>query len=180
MDLHSLEAALVGVAAFAFILYRQLHAQPVAGAAGGRRPVVFAAIGVVLTGQYVAHHHVGPLAVAGLALSLLLAAGLAYLRGHSVRLWRQDGAWWRRGTGLTLVLWFVSIGSHLGLDALVGLLDPAEGVGKGLGNATLLLYLAVSLGLQHLVVTHRVRTLPGTAEPVSRVAVPQDADRLAG
>jgi hypothetical protein len=176
MDLHSLETALVAVAAFAFILYRQLRAQPVDAAKGARRPLIFGAVGLLLAGQYVLHHTVTTLGVVGLVVSLVLAAGLAYLRGHSVRLWRQDGAWWRRGTALTLVLWFCSIGSHLGIDALVGHLDPTEGIGRGLGNATLLLYLGVSLGLQHLVVVHRVRTQPDQA-----VTAPSpETSRLAG
>jgi hypothetical protein len=176
MDLHPLETALIAVAAFAFILYRQLRAQRVDAAKGARRPLIFAAVGVVLAGQYLLHHQVTALGVAGLAVSLVLAALLSYLRGHSVRLWRQDGAWWRRGTALTLVLWFCSIGSHLGVDALVGHLDPAEGIGKGLGNATLLLYLGVSLGLQHLVVLQRVRRLTeaGVTAPT------REASRLAG
>ena len=38
MDLHTFETALVGLAAFCFILYRQLRAQPVDSARGARRP----------------------------------------------------------------------------------------------------------------------------------------------
>lgn len=174
--LHTLETGLVTLAVFVFILYRQLRSQPVGAAAGARRPLVFGAVGVVLAGQYLLHHTVTTLGVVGLLASLVAAAGLAYLRGHSVRLWRQDGAWWRRGTPLTLVLWFCSIGSHLGIDALVGHLDPSEGIGRGLGNATLLLYLGVSLGLQHLVVLQRVRKLPAQDVP----APARDASRLAG
>lgn len=173
---HTLLTALVAVAAFVFILYRQLRAQPVNAATGARRPLIFGAIGIVLAGQYLLHNPVTTLGVVGLAVSLVVAAGLSYLRGHSVRLWRQNGTWWRRGTALTLVLWFCSIGSHLGIDALVGHLDPAEGIGKGLGNATLLLYLGVSLGLQHLVVLRRVKV-----HEAAEVAAPtQDLSRLAG
>ncbi len=176
MDLHPLEAPLIAAAAFVFILYRQLRASPVDAAGGARRPLVFAAIGVVLAGRYLLHHSVTTLGVVGLVVSLAVAAVLSYLRGRSVRVWRRDGAWWRRGTGLTLVLWFCSIGTHLGIDALVGHLDPAEGIGKGLGNATLLLYLGLSLGLQHVVVVRRVRALPGP-----EVTAPtRDTSRLAG
>lgn len=169
---HSVIPALAGLAVFVLILYRQLRTQPVGGAAGYKRPLVFGAIGLVLGAEYVAGHPVTGLAVAGLAVSLVLAAGWAWLRARSVVLWRRDGVWFRRGTALTVVLWFGSIGTHLGLDALLGLVDPAEGLGRGLGNATLLVYLGVSLGLQHLVLTRRVAALPGasartaTREPV--------------
>lgn len=176
MDLHSIETALVALAAFVFILYRQLRAQPVDAARGARRPLIFGAVGLVLAAQYLLHHAVTVVGVGGLAVSLVVAAGLSYLRGRSVHLWRQDGAWWRRGTALTLVLWFAAIGSHLGIDALIGSVDPAEGVGRGLGNATLLLYLGLSLGLQHLVVLRRVRALDDAGARVpsdgtSRLAV---------
>jgi hypothetical protein len=176
MDLHSLETPVIAAAVFVFILYRQLRAQPVDAARGARRPLIFAGVGVVLAGQYLLHHSVTTLGVVGLVVSFVVAAGLAYLRGHSVRLWRQDGAWWRQGTALTLVLWFCSIGSHLGIDALLGHLDPAEGIGKGLGNATLLLYLGVSLGLQHLVVLQRVRR----STDDEGTAPAKEASRLAG
>ncbi|MGI3785318.1 MAG: hypothetical protein ACRYG2_31575 [Janthinobacterium lividum] len=180
MDLHPLEPALVAVAAFVLIVYRQLRAQPVSAAGGARRPLVLAVVGLFLAGQYVLHHTVTTLGVVGLVVSLAVAAVLAFLRGRSVRLWRQNGTWWRRGTAPTLVLWFCSIGTHLGVDALVGVLDPTEGIGKGLGNATLLLYLGVSLGLQHLVVQHRVRTLPGQGVVAPVEAPTRKTSRLAG
>ncbi|SEP67291.1 hypothetical protein [Microlunatus flavus] len=173
---HSLLPAVAGLAVFALILYRQLRSQPVGGAAGYRRPVVFGAIGAVLGLEYAGAHRVDALAVTGLAVSLVLAAGLAWLRARSVRLWVQDGTWWRRGTALTVVLWFCSIGTHLGLDALLGLVDPGEGIGRGLGNATLLVYLGVSLGLQHLVLTRRVAALSG---PSARTT-PRQPVRTAG
>ena len=156
---HSVIPALAGLAVFALILHRQLRTQPVGGAAGYKRPAIFGAIGVVLALEYVAAHPVTGLAVLGLAVSLVLAAGLAWLRARSVTLWVREGVWFRRGTALTVVLWFCSIGTHLGLDALLGLVDPTEGLGRGLGNATLLVYLGVSLGLQHLVLTRRVAAL---------------------
>lgn len=181
MNLHSLETPLIAAAAFVFILYRQLRPQPVVAVSGGRRPLIFGVVGIGLAGQYLLHHAVTTFGVVGLVVSLVVAAGLSFLRGHTVRLWRQDGAWWRRGTALTVVLWLCSIGSHLGIDALVGHLDPSEGIGKGLGNATLLLYLGVSLGLQHLVVTHRVRTRSAADEPAPvRSAPVHDAGHLAG
>lgn len=161
--MHSLTTALIGVVAFALILYRQLRARPVNEATGARRPVIFGAVGVLLAGDYLLERHVTTVAVAGLLVSLVVGAGLSYLRGHTVRLWRQDGVWWRRGTAVTLVLWFCSIGAQVGIDALLGRLDPS-GSAAGLGNATLLLYLGISLGLQHLVVVQRVRARDDAAQ----------------
>ena len=163
---NSIIAAVVGAALFVWILYRQLRSQPVGGAAGYKRPVVFGAIGLLLGGEYALSHPMSVLGVAGLGVSLVLAVGLSWLRAHSVVLWRRDGVWWRRGTALTVVLWLCSIGAHLGLDALVGLVDPSEGFGRGFGNATTLLYLGVSLGLQHLILLRRVRALEAGSGPV--------------
>lgn len=156
---HSVLTALVGVVVFAFILYRQLRSRPVGGASGYRRPAIFAAVGIFFTLQYLSTNRVTATAVGALVVSLLVGAGLAWLRAWSVRLWHREGEWWRRGTAVTLVLWLCAIGSHLGIDALVGHLDPAEGLGRGLGNATTLLYLGLSLGLQHLVLLRRVGRL---------------------
>ena len=163
MNLHSLATAAIGVAVFALILYRQLRSQPVGDSSGYRRPVVFGAVGVVLGGQYLLNNRVTVLALTGFVLSMVVGAALAHVRARSVHLWRRDGAWWRRGTAVTVLLWFVAIGSHLGLDALVGLVDPAEGVGRGFGYATTLLYLGVSLGLQHRVLLRRVARLDAEA-----------------
>jgi hypothetical protein len=54
------------------------------------------------------------------------------------------------------VLWAVSLGAHLGYDALV-----AGGDGKGsLGRASVVLYLAVTFTVQRCVVLYRAQRLP--------------------
>ncbi len=60
------------------------------------------------------------------------------------RLWRQDGQYWHKGNALTLVLWAVSLGAHLGYDALIA---GHAGL-SGLGGPTTFLYFAVSLAVQ--------------------------------
>jgi hypothetical protein len=52
-----------------------------------------------------------------------------------------------------LVGWVLALGAHIGYDAL---LDHHHGT-AGLGEATLVLYLAVSLGAQRLIVMQRAR-----------------------
>jgi hypothetical protein len=101
--------------------------------------------------------------VGTLVVSFAPAAALSTIRALSVRIWRaDDGSWWRQGTAVTLVLWLVSIGSHFGIDVLATrLAGPAVDI-RGLGNATLLRYLALSLGLQNTLVTRRVANQVGT------------------
>jgi hypothetical protein len=104
-----------------------------------------------------------------LIVSLALAAVLGTARAYSVRIWQQaDGAWWRHGNALTLVLWLLSIGSHFGIDALAVRLAGPDNDVQGLGNATLLLYLAISLGLQNLLVARRVAARTRDRQTVAR------------
>ena len=83
-----------------------------------------------------------------------------------VRSWLQDGQPWSKGSGLTASLWIVALAAHLGYDALVahGHAEP------GLGAATVVLYLASSLGIQRVIVqsrTHRLQA--GRAAPVAQL-----------
>jgi hypothetical protein len=98
----------------------------------------------------------GRIIIAAVAGSLILAAITGALRAPTVRLWRQDGQVWRQGTWLTVTLWIVSIGAHLGYDALI-----AHGTGKAdIGDATMLLFFAVSLTVQRWMLVARSRRIP--------------------
>lgn len=64
----------------------------------------------------------------------------------------------RKGTAVTVVLWFAAIAAHVALSIGVPVVF-GEGVGHGLSGldgATLLIYLAVSLGVQGLIAKSRV------------------------
>ena len=54
--------------------------------------------------------------VTAVVISLAIGALLAYARANTMRIWRQQDGWWRKGSAVTLVLWLVSIGSHFGID----------------------------------------------------------------
>jgi hypothetical protein len=161
----------IGVAALALILLRQVRPRPLEG--NYVLVIVLGVIGLAEAGAFLfgkqqfvsflkGHDHHLTLAGAGGAAmvtaaagSLALAAATGALRAPSVRLWRQDGQVWRKGTALTVVLWLVSLALHLGYDALV-----ARGkADAGFGAATLLLYFAVSLTVQNIVLGTRARRL---------------------
>lgn len=161
----------VGLAALAFILVRQLRARPldsgavlvlVLGVLG------LAEIGALLFGkqQFIAfakghsRHLVlavpdGRAVIAAAVGSLVLAAATGALRAPSERLWRQDGRVWRQGTALTVVLWLVSLGLHLGYDAVLA------GGAAGFGEATMMLYFAVSVAAQRAALSVRARRVRG-------------------
>ena len=158
----------IGLAALALILVRQLRARPLES--GVVLVLVLGVLGLAETGAYLfgkdqftafvkgQSHHLAPavpdvraviIAAAG---SLVLAALTGALRAPSERLWRQDGQVWRKGTMLTVVLWVVSLGLHLGYDAVAA-------HGPDFGDATMMLYFAVSVAAQRAALGVRGRRL---------------------
>ena len=90
--------------------------------------------------QFIRHHHAGTVTYAALLGSLVLAAVFGVLRAMTVRIWLTDGQPWSRGSWVTASLWIVALAAHLGYDALVA----GHGT-DNVGDATIVLYLAVSL-----------------------------------
>lgn len=149
---------ILAIAVVGLVLFRQLTPRQVTADAGWRLLLILGAVGVVQLGQFIDKSGwIGMIGIGLLAGSFGLAAIFGTLRAGSMTIWQErDGSWWRRGGVTTLVLWAISIGSHFGIDALAAhLAGPATDI-RGLGNATLLLYLAISLGLQNLLVGRRV------------------------
>jgi hypothetical protein len=158
----------IGLAALALILVRQLRARPLES--GVVLVLVLGVLGLAETGAFLfgkdqftafvkgQSHHLSPavpdaraviIAAAG---SLVLAAVTGALRAPSERLWRQDGQVWRKGTMVTVVLWVVSLGLHLGYDAVAA-------HGPDFGDATMMLYFAVSVAAQRAALAARARRL---------------------
>jgi hypothetical protein len=154
----------LGLAVLALLIYRQLSARPV-NAAVLRLFVILVIIGVVQTYQFLSKNHAHPLTIAAIVGSVVLAAIFGWLRARTVRVWLgEDGQALSQGNWLTAVLWIASLAAHLGCDVLV-----AHGPGsRGLGTATIVLYLAVSLGFQRILVVQRANRLqlagPGQAK----------------
>jgi hypothetical protein len=156
----------LAAAVLALLIYRQLIPRPVS-ASTLRLLVILGVVGVLQTAQFLAHDHSGALTYAAVAGSLLLAAVFGALRAATVSIWLTGGQAWSKGTWLTACLWVAALAAHLGYDALI-----AHGHGdSGLGTATVVLYLAVSLAFQRVIVlarAHRPRAGlmgPGPAAP---------------
>jgi hypothetical protein len=149
----------LGVVVLGLLIYRQLRRRPV-NASGLRLVAILAVIGVIQAYQFLDKHHSGAVTYAALGGSLVLAAVFGALRAVTVRVWLQGGQPWSKGSWLTAALWIVALAAHLGYDALV---TPGRG-SSGLGAATLVLYLAVSLGIQRVVTQVRASRLqPGSS-----------------
>ena len=157
---------LIGVLVLVWLLARQLQTRPVKEDSTLVFIGVLVVVGIAQTvaAMQKAHAHSLPTAaIAILLVGLALGAGLGAVRATTVKLWRdQTGVALRKGTGVTAVLWLVSIGLHFGLDAL---LDHTTTI-NDLGTATILIYLAVTLGVQREVVRARAAKLPGRPSSV--------------
>jgi drug/metabolite transporter (DMT)-like permease len=143
----------VGVAVLALLIYRQVQKRPVTQARQ-RIGLVLVVVGLILAVQYLQKHS-GTVVIGALIGSLVLAAAFGAVRAATVRLWLQDGRAWSQGNWLTAVLWIIAVAAHLGLDAALG---SHKGL-SGLGSATLVLYLAISLIVQYLIVNYRAQRL---------------------
>jgi hypothetical protein len=151
---------LLGILVFGYIIVRQIRARPVRSFNPGL-PLILGVIGVVELVSFVKTDHDKAALVATLAGSLVLAAVMGGVRASTVRIWSDAGVAWTRGTWITIVLWVVSLASHLAYDYLLTGKDE-----RGLGSASILLYLAVTFAVQRLIVQYRAQRLrlaPGRA-----------------
>jgi hypothetical protein len=145
----------LGLAVLALLIYRQLRSQPVNSSAALRLTAILLIIGLLQTFQFLAKYHAHPLTFAAIGGSLVLAAIFGVLRASTIRLWLQDGAAWSKGNWLTATLWIASLAAHLAYDFVVW---RGPGV-RGLGTATIVLYLAITLGFQRITVLQRAQRL---------------------
>lgn len=152
---NSVASIVVGVLVLGFVVFRQLRKRPVREDGRPTLLLVLGVLGVVDLVQFLDAHPVHATGIATLAASLVLAAGFGVARAYTVRLWRENGTLYRQGTVITLVLWLVGIAVHFGADALI----DGSGAAKGLASAALVLYIAVTFGVQWTAVRSRARAM---------------------
>jgi hypothetical protein len=155
----------LGIVVLALLIYRQLVPRPIKSSST-RIALILGVIGIVETVGFLQQHHqsgsTATVTVAALLGSLVLAVAFGVARAKTVHVWLKDGVPWSRGNWLTAGLWVVALAAHLGYDAL---LDQHKTT-HGLGTATIVLYLAVTLAVQRLIVQQRARRLvPGGGAP---------------
>lgn len=153
MSSQALTSVVIGVAVLGLLIYRQLVTRPVRG--NQRVVLILGVIGVIEAAQYLQGRHLGVTAIIALAGSLVLAGAFGAARAATVRIWLQDGQAWMKGNLVTAGLWVLAVGAHLGYDYLIG---QHNDIG-GLGGATVVLYLAVSLAVQRGIVALRAQRL---------------------
>lgn len=152
MSSQTVTELVIGVAILGLLVFRQLQARPLR--ANPRLLVILFAVGVIETwGYFHGQKHAASAAALALVGSLVLAAVFGAVRAFTVRIWQQDGQPWVQGNLLTAALWVLALAAHLGFDYLVG---QHKDVGD-IGNATVVLYLVASLGVQRVVMTYRAQ-----------------------
>jgi hypothetical protein len=151
----------IGVLVLGYLVYRQLRPRPLR--ASQRLLLILLLFGLIETYTYFQNgKHSASAAAVALVGSLVLAAVFGAVRAFTVRIWEQDGQPWVQGNLLTAALWVVAVAAHLGFDYLVG---QHKDVGD-IGNATVVLYLVVSLVVQRVVMTYRAQRM--NLAPVTR------------
>jgi hypothetical protein len=148
---------IIGIAVLGWILYNQLRVRPFSP----RRLRIAGILGVVGLVEVVSTAGAHPVSVVGwtlLVTGLVVGAALGLLRAATVRLWVRDGVVYTQGHAMTAALWIVGIGIHIGLDVLAGAIAPSA---NAVNSSSVLLFIAVSLGVQGLMTLRRARSLPG-------------------
>jgi hypothetical protein len=165
VDSQVVTQVVIGVLVLGLLIYRQLVPRRVSSSSL-RLMLILGVIGVIEAVQFFGKHHDGGLVLAALAGSLLLAIIFGVVRAATVRVWLQDGSPWTQGNWVTALLWVAALAAHLGYDAL---LDHNKGT-NGLGTATIVLYLAITLAVQRGLVLLRAQRLDpgGTSAPFTR------------
>jgi hypothetical protein len=146
----------IAIAVLGLIIYRQLRTRPLRSSL--RLPLLLAIAGVAELSSYLHTQHSQSALAAQLAGSLVLAAAFGAARAMTVRLSFRQGQWWVQGSLLTAVLWVVSLAAHVGYDYLLGHGDQAHQA----GNATILLYVAVTYAAQRIVAQARAARIPAS------------------
>lgn len=150
---------LIAILVVALLIARQLRARRAREDSAARFVLILGVIGVVETVQTVKGHQVSADTVALVIAGLVIGAAFGAVRAWSMRVWRDaDGVAWRQGTGLTAMLWILSLAAHLGIDVVV---DRTTSI-NGFSSATILIYLAVTLGAQRELVRARTARIPST------------------
>jgi hypothetical protein len=161
----------IGLAVLALVLFRQLATRRLSESY--RMSIIFGVIGAVQFADFLKGHPGNPGGItAAVVGSLVLAGVFGVARAITVRVWRQGGLLMRKGTWITAILWIVAVAAHYGYDDLVAGHITGKN-GSSVGNATVLLYLMISLTVQQFVLLARVKRQDAAGEvPTEDTQVP--------
>jgi hypothetical protein len=153
---------IIGTAVVGLLVANQLRTRPVRENSAARIVLILGVIGVVELVDATKGRSVGTTTLTWIGGTLVLGGALGALRALTVKIWRdQRGGALRKGSVATVVLWVVSLGAHLAMEAGI---DHSTAI-SGLGASSLVLYLALTLGAQREVVRWRAAVLANGPPP---------------
>ena len=152
----------IGLAVLAWVLVRQLSTRRLSESY--RLSIILAIIGAWQFANFLKGHPGNPGGITEAVVgSLVLAGVFGVARAITVRVWRQGGLLLRKGTWITAILWIIAVAAHYGYDDLVAGHITGKN-GSSVGNATVLLYLVISLTVQQFVLLARVKRQDAAGE----------------
>lgn len=156
---------LIAIIIIGFILSRQLRERPVREDKGYTMLIVLGIAGLAQVAQGIEKFSdIPPVAYGVLLASLLVGAGFGVWRAAKMHLWRDHGTLVRQGNWITVVLWIVGMGLHLGSDVVLERISPHAAT---LGSSSIVLYIAVSLAVQRYVMMRRAESAVERRTPAS-------------
>ncbi len=167
MPMQNMADILIALLVLGWIIFRQLRARPVKERNAYTVMLVLGVLGLYQIGTLAGKLPIPASAYTALVVGLGSGAFFGWLRGRLVRVWRQDGALFRQGNWLTVLLWVGGLLVHLGIDRVGGLLAPAsqQVAATALGTSGILLYLAVALAAQRFATLRRAPLPHPQAKP---------------
>ncbi|WP_369047006.1 hypothetical protein [Sinomonas sp. P10A9] len=149
----SLATAVLAAAVLAWAVVRQFQTRPVEQFKA-RLFLILGAIGVWQVARLADAGGMQAADAVELTASLLLAAVFGWLRGWAATVWAHNGAAYRRGGWPVIGLWAAGLAIHVIVDVLAAVADGHHGLGP-VGSASIMLYLAATLGLQSWIIQRR-------------------------
>lgn len=156
MNSQSLLSIAIAVVALVLIIVRELREKPVREEKGLRGVLILALIGLYQLAQYIdkSGSRVSAYAVGFLLVGFVSACFFGWLRAREMHVWRDKGQLMSQGNWLTIVWWVVALAVHLGIEFYSSRVLKVAG-SDGLASASIVLYIALSLGVQKYVLLER-------------------------
>lgn len=152
-----------------WIMYRQTQPKAVKEERPYVLMIILAALGLVQIVQLSQKVNIPLEAYVLMVIGLVSGAAFGLLRGSLLHVWRNaEGVLMRQGNWVTVVLWIVGLGVHLGLDQLATLFAPsdAHSAAESLGGTSVTLYIGITLAAQSLMALGKARRLEHSSLPV--------------
>jgi hypothetical protein len=148
--------AAAAIAFIVFVISRQVRRRRVTPRGLTVLPVWFAALSVLADHRMVYRLHTA-VAIGFFAAGVVFAGIMGVARAQTLRVWHTPDGPFCEGGWYTGALWFGTIAVRAGLFVLAARMGAVEGAGEAM------LFVAVTLGVQNVLIARRAGLLPTAA-----------------